>query len=526
VESLPLPQQQKQQQQLSSLARTDQRRAGVRSRLWSRVMVVDDGGAAAAASRAGSSGRMSRGARRESAACGRRKVPHAAIMNSNFSSAGGIGGGGGGRGSGGGGGGGGDRVRVPLERLKRAAVVGPNTLIVELEMEGLGGGDGGRWRPATLVVGPCDAARLGSLLVERVAMAEPRVALGRVIRKARELVDAPPPLPPRPSVKGIGGGGGGGGGAGTSVGEWWGVGGGGRWAGSWQSDPGRGDGPTGKGNNSKNTNTRFGSDGGAPISPRTDKTPSVSGNPFGSGGSTAVVRSPNKPPSPPPRALLAARTDSKGSFGSGGGGGRGGGGGGGRGGGGGGGGRGPPPSLPPRKGSSLVLSRESQPAPVSPRRRSESGALEGVLSEAVWLLDQAGRAVAALDDAYNAAYNAAAATDGWGGEGHEAAELGEAVLWALWSRLVRLHCYLRQLVSETPAQKLHLCVAVKRGDWKALAASVDAEATNQRSLVFQDMKAYDAGDGEEGPTQAGRGIVGSIKTVEGLCRALDKRVSK
>lgn len=51
----------------------------------------------------------------------------------------------------------------------------------------------------------------------------------------------------------------------------------------------------------------------------------------------------------------------------------------------------------------------------------------------------------------------------------------QAVLWALWSRLVRLHSYLRQLLAETPAQKLHLCVAVKRGDWKALAANVDSE---------------------------------------------------
>ena len=180
-------------------------RAGVRSRLWWRVMIPDDGGAAAKASRSrASSGRMSRGgSRRESAACGRRKVPHA-VLNSNYSSETGVSGGGGK-------GGGGDRVRVPLERLKRAAVVGPNTLIVELEIEGLGG----RWWPATLVVGPCDAARLGSLLVERVAMAAPRVALGKVIRKARELADAPPPLPPRPSVKGMGGGGG----TGASVGE-------------------------------------------------------------------------------------------------------------------------------------------------------------------------------------------------------------------------------------------------------------------------------------------------------------------
>lgn len=51
--------------------------------------------------------------------------------------------------------------------------------------------------------------------------------------------------------------------------------------------------------------------------------------------------------------------------------------------------------------------------------------LDAVLGEAVGLLQQAGRAVASLDDAYNAAYNASAASDGWGGQGHDVAELGE-----------------------------------------------------------------------------------------------------
>lgn len=54
--------------------------------------------------------------------------------------------------------------------------------------------------------------------------------------------------------------------------------------------------------------------------------------------------------------------------------------------------------------------------------------MESVVSEAVGLLQHAGRAVAALDDAYNAAYNASAAADGWGGDGHDVAELGEVSL--------------------------------------------------------------------------------------------------
>lgn len=58
-------------------------------------------------------------------------------------------------------------------------------------------------------------------------------------------------------------------------------------------------------------------------------------------------------------------------------------------------------------------------------RRGEVPLLEHVVSEAVDLLQNTGRAVAALDDAYNAAYNASAATDGWGAGGHDAAELGE-----------------------------------------------------------------------------------------------------
>lgn len=54
--------------------------------------------------------------------------------------------------------------------------------------------------------------------------------------------------------------------------------------------------------------------------------------------------------------------------------------------------------------------------------------LERVVAEAVILLQQAGRAVASLDDAYNAAYNASAVAGGWGGRGHDAAELGEVRL--------------------------------------------------------------------------------------------------
>lgn len=157
------------------------RPAGVRARLWWRSMVVADSGGAVGAvgSRVVSTERR----RKDSVAVGRRKVPHATALT-----------GAGLRG----GPGAGDRIRVPLDRLKRAAVVGPNTLIIELEVEGQGGG----WVPGTLVVGPCDAPRLGSLLVERAATALPRRSLGQVVRRARKLSTKPPPLPPRPGGKG------------------------------------------------------------------------------------------------------------------------------------------------------------------------------------------------------------------------------------------------------------------------------------------------------------------------------------
>ena len=181
------------------------RPAGVRSRLWWRTMVVADSGGAV-----GTVGSrvVSMGRRRDSVAVGRRKVPHATTL------AGAGNGSGSGSGSGSGGHGAGDRIRVPLDRLKRAAVVGPNTLIVELEVEDRGG----QWRPATLVVGPCDAPRLGSLLVERAATALPRKSLGQVVRRARKLLTKPPPLPPRPSGKGLGSNNGAGGELGTSPG--------------------------------------------------------------------------------------------------------------------------------------------------------------------------------------------------------------------------------------------------------------------------------------------------------------------
>lgn len=169
------------------------RPAGVRSRAWWRCMVVADdgsGGFETSGSRVVSMGR-----RKSSVAVGRRKVPHAATTTTTSSS------------KGGGGNGAGDRIRVPLERLKRAVVAGPNTLIVDLEVEEAAAGGAG-WRPATLVVGPCDAPRLGSLLVERASTAIPRRSLGQVVRRARKLANKPPPLPPRPSAKGLGSNGG------------------------------------------------------------------------------------------------------------------------------------------------------------------------------------------------------------------------------------------------------------------------------------------------------------------------------
>lgn len=170
------------------------RPAGVRSRLWWRSMVVAESGGAVGTGTVGSIGSrvVSMGRRRDSVAVGRRKVPHATTLA-------GAGNGGGGGSSGHGAG---DRIRVPLDRLKRAVVVGPNTLIIELDVDTRGG----EWRPATLVVGPCDAPRLGSLLVERAATALPRQSLGQVVRRARKLATpakptktkTKPPLPPRP----------------------------------------------------------------------------------------------------------------------------------------------------------------------------------------------------------------------------------------------------------------------------------------------------------------------------------------
>lgn len=57
----------------------------------------------------------------------------------------------------------------------------------------------------------------------------------------------------------------------------------------------------------------------------------------------------------------------------------------------------------------------------------------------------------------------------------------QAVLWTLWSRLVRLLSYLRQLLAETPAQKLHVCSAVKREDWSVVVACMDTEV-RKRSI--------------------------------------------
>lgn len=63
------------------------------------------------------------------------------------------------------------------------------------------------------------------------------------------------------------------------------------------------------------------------------------------------------------------------------------------------------------------------------------------------------------------------------------------MLWTLWSRLVRLHSYLRQLVAETPAQKLQLCAAVKRGDWGVLVTSMDTEVRGVGRRQFRVMLA-------------------------------------
>ncbi|CAN0069507.1 unnamed protein product, partial [Ectocarpus sp. 4 AP-2014] len=454
------------------------RPAGVRSRAWWRCMVVaDDGGGGFETS---GSRVVSMGRRKSSVAVGRRKVPHAATTTTTASS------------PNGGGNGSGDRIRVPLERLKRAVVAGPNTLIVDLEVEEAAAG-GRAWRPATLVVGPCDAPRLGSLLVERALTAIPRRSLGQVVRRARKLASKPPPLPPRPSAKGLGSNSGGGSGAAVvrataaapapPKAE-----------GSWQSDPGKLAAKEGTGGSNNN-----------PFGPKTPPAAAPTTNSFGSGG--------------------AALSSS-------------------------------PPPLPRRSGSpfqsreaaatAVVVAASSASSSSSPRRGgggppvlfssslgaspAAAGPLEAVLGEAVGLLQQAGRAVASLDDAYNAAYNASAAADGWGGQGHDVAELGEAVLWTLWSRLVRLHAYLRQLLAETPAQKLQICAAVKRKDWGVLVGCIDTEAAHQRSAVLSEIEAEaEEAEDEDSPARPsgpGRALQGSMKAVKGLCGALDRMVTE
>lgn len=165
------------------------RPAGVRSRVWWRVMIAGHPGHL---SRACSDGRKS--SRGESAAPlgqpSRRKVPHAAISSGAGGRAGGVTG---------------ERIRLPLDRLRRAAVIGPSTLIVELDVDvnrpGLLQGAGHEVQPATLIIGPCDAPRFGSLLAERTATANARTALGQVVRKAKKAALGPPPLPPRPGMK-------------------------------------------------------------------------------------------------------------------------------------------------------------------------------------------------------------------------------------------------------------------------------------------------------------------------------------
>ena len=81
-------------------------------------------------------------------------------------------------------------------------------------------------------------------------------------------------------------------------------------------------------------------------------------------------------------------------------------------------------ALPPLP-SRLQPGSSQRALVASSPRRSEQVPLEAVLAQAVGLLQQVGRAVAELDDAYNAAYNASTAADGWRGNDHDGAELGE-----------------------------------------------------------------------------------------------------
>lgn len=191
--------------------------------------------------------------------------------------------------------------------------------------------------------------------------------------------------------------------------------------GSWRSDPDNLRKPS-AGAQSENP---FSTDGerGSPA-PGTIKKPSPSKNPFDSGETTPASGLRQTPPKATDAGAKNPFASGNPERGVGSGkkvfsGGRGG---------------GPPPLPPPRPLAPPFQPRQTQQqqqqqALISPTRRAaESTLLDGVLAEAVGLLQQAGRAVAALNDAYNAAYNASAAADGWGGDGHDAADLGEVCI--------------------------------------------------------------------------------------------------
>jgi len=73
-------------------------------------------------------------------------------------------------------------IHISFDNVIRCVLISPDTLAIEVNIKS---DDGSNDRLATLVVGPCMAEKLGSLLVERVSMLTTRSAIQNMVLKLR-----------------------------------------------------------------------------------------------------------------------------------------------------------------------------------------------------------------------------------------------------------------------------------------------------------------------------------------------------
>ncbi|CAM9641161.1 unnamed protein product, partial [Discosporangium mesarthrocarpum] len=422
--------------------------AGVRSRCWTRRLIPDANNRQGGGDMRGGTGGMRGGQGAPVTPPRPRQIPQASRRKSG-EMMGPPRGGGSGEALGG-------RLSVPPDRLGCAVVVNRSTLIVEMEvLESNDDDDDGstRWRPATLVIGPCDAPRLGSLLAERVAVAKARLAVGHSSWRCRgvmqDLARVMPPMlvAPTPAVAAA----------------------------------------------------------KQPRSPRRMPPPKLSEVPSPS-------RSRGAPPPVPPRPHLPEGKRPSGG----------------------------PVQCFQESDHFFVLCASTpidQPMGAGTSNASGSSAMvsgphsvkvESVVGEVVGLMKRIGQAVALLNDSYNAALSATQ-----GRAGQEKPELGRAVLWTLWSRLVRLHAYLRQLLGDTPAQALPWAVAARKGDWAELVRGVDQEAQQQRCALEQGDREGEEEEDDKGGQDRGNdkplgkgGLKRSVVEVQKLVDAMGVKVAE